>query len=342
MKPFLIRHIQKETTNRFPVWMMRQAGRYLPSYQAVRKQHSFWEMVSTPHLAAQVSLLPMNELDVDAVIFFSDILTLPYGMKVPVRMEEKVGPVVETPLTTTKAFELFQNFDFIKDTGFVGEALSMCRKQMPADKTLIGFAGAPWTVATYLVEGRGKNDFSKIKTWMHTDPEGLATALSYLGKATTKYLAGQRKSGADMIQLFDTWISEMPEWFFKQYYLNILNETFEEVKKNDTPSIYFGKGASHLMHLLPEVKSNGIGVDAVSSLTEVAKRLPNQFLQGNLEPLLLRDASEATVRAQAKRVWTEARALNRPIIMNLGHGLVPNTPVSNVKAYLEEVRREWN
>ncbi len=342
MIPFLIQHIKNEKTNRFPVWMMRQAGRYLPSYQAIRKSHSFWEMVSTPSLASEVSLLPLNELDVDAVIFFSDILTLPYGMKVPVRMEEKVGPVVETPLTTTKAFEIFQSFDFLKNTGFVGEALSMCRKQMAPDKTLIGFAGAPWTVATYLVEGRGKNDFSKIKTWMHTDPSGFAAALSMLGKATTQYLVGQRKSGADMVQLFDTWISEMPEWFFKQYYLDILNETFETMKNLDTPAIYFGKGASHLMHLLPEVKSAGMGVDAVSSLTQVAKQLPKHFLQGNLEPLLLRDASEATVRAQAKRVWTEAKALNRPVVMNLGHGLVPTTPVSNVKAYLEEVRREWN
>ena len=342
MKPYLIRHIQNEKTNRFPVWMMRQAGRYLASYQAIRKEHSFWEMVSTPSLASQVSLLPLNELDVDAVIFFSDILTLPYGMKVPVRMEEKVGPVVETPLTNVKAFELFQDFDFLKNTGFVGEALSMCRKQMDADKTLIGFAGAPWTVATYLVEGRGKNDFSKIKKWMHEDPESLSMALSHLGKATTQYLIGQKKSGADMIQLFDTWISEMPEWFFKNYYLSTLNQIFDEMKKVEAPSIYFGKGASHLMHLLPEVKSTGMGVDAVSSMTQVSGYLPNHFLQGNLEPLLLRDGTETAVRAQAKRVWNEARAINRPIIMNLGHGLVPNTPVSNVRAYLEEVRKEWN
>ncbi len=339
MKPFLIKHITGEETGRFPVWMMRQAGRFLPSYREIRKDHSFWEMVATPSLASQVSLLPMNELDVDAVIFFSDILTLPYGLQIPVRMEEKVGPVVENPLTDLNAFQIFKEFDFLKHTGFVGEALSMCRKQMPADKTLIGFAGAPWTVATYLVEGRGKNDFSKIKAWMHRDPESLSEALSLLGKSTALYLKGQTKSGADMVQLFDTWVSEMPEWFFEKYYLKTLNQIFSEI---DTPKIYFGKGASHLLPLLSKVESHGIGVDSNSSLKIFSYALPKQFLQGNLDPMILRDADEKTVRAQAHRVWKEAVEIKKPMIMNLGHGILPKTPVENVKAYLSEVRKPWN
>ncbi|NBT58770.1 hypothetical protein EBT16_08310 [bacterium] len=164
-QPFLVRHLDGKAEGRFPVWMMRQAGRYLDSYRAIRKQHSFWEMVTKPDIAAEVSLLPLSVLPVDAVIFFSDILTLPFGLGLPIEMKESVGPVLEKPLTTREQFSVFESFDAIKHTGYVGEALTRIKKTLSPETALLGFAGAPWTVASYLVEGRSNRNFPQIKGW---------------------------------------------------------------------------------------------------------------------------------------------------------------------------------
>ncbi len=162
MKPLLLKHLSGEPIGRFPVWMMRQAGRYLPSYQEIRKNHSFWEMVTRPELAAKVSLTPLEYLNVDAIIFFSDILTLPYGLGIDVTMQESVGPVVTKPLRDESAFFQFGNFDPSRHTPFVGEALQNISKEKSPEKTLIGFAGAPWTVGSYLIEGKSSRHYAEI------------------------------------------------------------------------------------------------------------------------------------------------------------------------------------
>lgn len=340
-KPLLLQHLSGEPIGRFPVWMMRQAGRYLPSYRAVRENYSFWEMATLPEVAAEVSLQPIRQLPTDAVIFFSDILTLPYGHGVGVEMRESVGPVIPNPLRDAQAFDRFDTFRAAEHTAFVGKALNLIREQMPAEKTLLGFAGAPWTVGSYLIEGKATRHFQAILTWMHRDPAGLTRALSKLNAATFDYLKYQAQSGAQAVQVFDTWLSEMPRTYFVEYYRPLLNELFRALRAEKVPTIYFSKHAHHLLSDFRELEVDVLSVDNLLPLNEVERRTDGKFsLQGNLDPLLL-FCEEGVVRRETRKLVAEARALSRPAIMNLGHGVLPGTPVECVRAFLEEATQLW-
>jgi len=341
MKPLLIRHLEGEPVGHLPVWLMRQAGRYLPAYRAIREKHSFWEMVETPDLVVKVSLLPLEVLNVDACIFFSDILTPPYGMKIPIEMKEAVGPVVTTPFTSVTDFARFQTFDPKIHTPFVGESLSRIRKQMPAEKTLYGFAGAPWTVGCYLVQGRGKTDFEKIRTWHNSDPKAVAEALEYLGKATASYLHYQLDSGADIVQMFDTWLGNMSIPFFTTHYLAMINRIADSVRKRGAKFVYFAKGAQEFLPYLSGVNCDVMGVENSLDILKVDEQLGGKFsLQGNLDPLLLLE-DEGKIRRETRLLVDKFKKLKRPGIVNLGHGVLPKTPVENVRAFVEEARALW-
>lgn len=341
MTPFLLKALSGESVGRFPVWMMRQAGRYLPSYRAIREKHSFWEMVSTPDIAAEVSLLPLSVLDLDAVIFFSDILTLPYGMGLEIGMKEAIGPVVANPMRDKKAFEFFNTFDAPIHTEFVGKTLNQIRERLPEGKALLGFAGAPWTVACYLVEGSGKKGFGTIRRWAYEDPESLAEALRILSKVTGQYLKYQLQSGAHAVQVFDTWIAEMPRDFFSKYYLPILNGIFSEIHSEKSPAIYFSKNSLHVLDFFKQLSADVLSVDSSLDLKMFEMRTGSKFsLQGNLDPYALL-GSEGLVRRLTRELVQTARTLQRPAILNLGHGIFPNTPVENAKAFVDEARTLW-
>jgi len=341
MTPLLLKHLRGESIGRFPVWMMRQAGRYLPTYRAIREKHTFWEMVTKPDVATEVSLLPLEVLPVDAVIFFSDILTLPYGFGIEVKMQESIGPVVTSPLKTAEAFARFAEFDPAEHTAFVGKALQNIRERIPGEMALLGFAGAPWTVGSYLIEGKGKTHFESIKGWMHRDPEGLTTALSTLGDATLKYLRYQVKNGAHAVQLFDTWLGEMPRDFFVDYYRPVLNQIFSALAQDNIPAIYFAKRSQHLYADFQELNVPILSVDELQTLTAVDRLTGSKFsLQGNLDPLVL-FGDEGTVRRKTRELVQTARELPKPAIMNLGHGIMPGVPVANAKAFIEEARALW-
>jgi len=341
-QPFLIRHLEGESLGRFPVWMMRQAGRYLSSYREIRKKHSFWEMVSSPQLASTVSLLPLKELPVDAVIFFSDILTLPYGLGIPIEMRESVGPVLDSPLTRAKDFEIFEAFDPNNHTGFVGDALRQIKREINPEIALLGFAGAPWTVACYLVEGKSNRHFSQTKGWLYRDPKDFFSSLEKLAQATVKYLIMQKKAGADAVQLFDTWLSEMPRSIFNQMYVPLLNYIFRELKAVGLKTIYFAKGSSHLFEDFKQLECDVLSVDSSSSLKSVEKSTGSRFcLQGNLDPVLLLTGDSGLVRKETRQLVQEAQKLQKPAIMNLGHGILPATPLENAKAFVEEARSLW-
>jgi uroporphyrinogen decarboxylase len=342
MKPFLVRHLEGKNEGRFPVWMMRQAGRYLESYRAIRKEHSFWEMVTTPQLATEVSILPLKTLPVDAVIFFSDILTLPYGLGLPIEMRESVGPVLESPLRTLNQFEVFETFESEKHTGFVGKALSQIKSQISQETALLGFAGAPWTVASYLIEGKSNRHFENIKSWLYQDPQSLFRALDRLAVATIDYLRMQAKSGVDAIQLFDTWLCEMPKSTFNEHYVPLLNKIFTELRKENIKLIYFAKGSSHLLPDFKQLDCDVLSVDSLVGLPEVDKLTGYRFsLQGNLDPILLLKGDSGIVRQKTRMLVQQARELAKPAIMNLGHGILPKTPVENAKAFVEEARALW-
>lgn len=341
MKPLLLRHLAGESIGRFPVWMMRQAGRYLPSYREIRAKHTFWETVTDADLARKVSLLPLEVLPVDGVILFSDILTLPYGLGIEVEMREAVGPVVAHPLASEADFGVFEKFAPEKHVPFVGETLAALREEMPKEVALLGFAGAPWTVGCYLVEGKGKTHFEKMKQWLQRDPEGLTRGLDRLGEATLSYLKFQHKQGAHVVQLFDTWLSEMPRAFFLNHYLPVLNRIFRGLKEAKIPSIYFSKRAHHLLADFTGLEVDILSVDELLPLGEVERRTGAKFsLQGNLDPVLLL-GDEATVRKATRELVSEARLLQKPPILNLGHGVLPGVPVQNVKAFFEEARTLW-
>ncbi len=342
MKPFLIRHLDGENENRFPVWMMRQAGRYLASYREVRKQHSFWEMVTLPQVTVDVTMQPVEQLDVDAAILFSDILTLPYGLGMPIEMRESVGPVAVQPLQSVRDFRAFEDFNPTRHTGYVGEALSILRRQLPAEKALLGFCGAPWTVACYLTEIEPTRDFEEMQRWMYRDPASLAESLALLSGASSRYLQGQIEAGADLVQVFDTWLALVPRWFFKNHYAPILKTLVSDVKAKGGRVAFYTKNANHLSDLLPELGVDLISVDSLLSLTECDRVFGGKVaLQGNLSPrVLLTD--EASVRRESLDLWKQARSIQRPVILNLGHGILPKTPIENVKIFLEQAKTPWN
>lgn len=338
----MMRYLSGESIGRFPVWMMRQAGRYLPSYRAIREKYSFWEMATKPEIAAQVSLLPVHELPVDAVIFFSDILTLPYGLGLPVIMKESIGPVIETPLRTLNSFQVFRDFNPSNHTQFVGETLKIIKNELSSEKALLGFAGAPWTVGAYLIEGKANRNFEQIKSWMHTAPEELTVCLELLGEATLRYLEWQHESGANMVQLFDTWIGHMPKWFFEGYYIKVLNRIFSGLKSKGIPAIYFTKHSTHLTSLMASLPVSGFSVDEIESLTDLDKKFPQSvFLQGNLDPVILLKGTHGQVRLKTRLLVKEASSLNRRVVMNLAHGILPGTPVENARAFIEESISLW-
>lgn len=336
MKPLLIRHLEGEDTGRFPVWLMRQAGRYMQSYRDIRKDSSFWEMVKSPELAAKVSLLPIEEIGVDAVIFFSDILTPAFGQGLPITMKENIGPVNESPLQGSKDYAVFQEFESKKHTEFVNQALRLIRKQLAPEKALIGFAGAPWTVSAYL--GKSGKSFDDMKAWLYRDPDDLALALGYLGKATRNYLQGQVDAGADMIQLFDTWASEIPLSFFKSHYKKVIVEILSGF---EVPVVYFPRAAHHLLHEMKDMPMNILGCDAYSSLSQYESVTEGNFsLQGNLDPLILLEDPKI-ISLHTQRLVAEARTLKKPAILNLGHGIRKQTPIENVKHFVKEAQKPW-
>ncbi|MBY0371752.1 uroporphyrinogen decarboxylase [bacterium] len=341
MKPDLIKHLAGEPLGRFPVWAMRQAGRYLPSYRAIRAKHSFWEMVSLPEVAAEVSLTPVAELPVDAVIFFSDILTLPYGLGVPIEMREGVGPVCTSPLRSAAAFAPFADFEPTRHTPYVPQALRQIKGRIPQSMALLGFAGAPWTVSCYLAGGKAGKKFEGLQTWAHQDPQELREALTLLAGATVRYLRAQIEAGVDAVQVFDTWLCEMPKAFFDKVYQPILVQMFEELRKEKVPVIYFSRHAHHLLDRIVELPIDVLSADELLPLGDIDKRAKGRLsLQGNLDPLLL-FCDEGTVRRETRALVQEARGLSRPAILNLGHGILPGTPVANVRAFFEEARQLW-
>lgn len=339
--PDLIRHLRGERLGRFPVWMMRQAGRYLPSYREIRSRHSFWEMVTSPEVAEAVSLLPVRELSVDAVILFSDILSLPYGLGLPIEMKEAVGPVVVNPLRKESDFSIFSDFLASRHTAFVGETLIRLRKSIAPSTTLIGFAGAPWTVGCYLIQGQGKNDFAEPVRWMREAPASLSQALGVYTEATQKYLEYQIDSGAQLVQLFDTWLPRMSVEYFSDYYVPQLNQIFQAVKKRGVPVIYFAKGITPFLDEFSRLEADVISIGSEIAMKDADERLKKRFsLQGNLDPESL-FRSEAEVRLQTRRLVQEARELARPAIINLGHGILPPTKVENARAFIDEARALW-
>lgn len=331
----LLRACRGEPVDRVPVWIMRQAGRYLPAYRAVRSKHSFLEVCKTPDLAAEVSLQPYRILNVDAVIVFSDILIPAEAMGMPLELSD-AGPVLDDPVRRAADVARLRDFDPETDTGFVGEAIRKIRNALGSQVPIIGFAAAPWTLACYMVEGQTKAGFATIKQMLYSDPATLRHLLERISRATARYLEAQIAAGADVVQLFDTWAGELRREDYEAFALPATKMVLSEMRSRQTPIILYTKASNHLLASVARAGATVLGVDWRVDLAE-AKQLAGKHtaVQGNVDPCVLLGPSEGIRRAVHEAI---ARTGGQGHILNLGHGILPTTPVENARAFVNAAR----
>jgi uroporphyrinogen decarboxylase len=329
-KELFLRACRCEPVPRLPVWMMRQAGRYLPEYREIRANHSFLEVCKTPDLAVEVSLQPLRRLEVDAVIIFSDILIAAEAMGLPLELSD-AGPVLPQPVRTEADVRRLRAFDPEAETGFLMEALRRTVKLIGPDVPVLGFAASPWTLACYMVEGRAKEGFPTVKSFLYGEPRLFRELLHRIAESTVLYLKGQINAGATAVQLFDTWSGELEPHHYSEFALPAVQEIISRLP-TAVPVIYYTK-ASH--HLLPAVIRSGAGVLSVDwrvPLGELrALAGPRVALQGNLDPAVL-FAPQEKIRKATLDVVSELAGHGH--ILNLGHGILPHTPVENAQLFI--------
>lgn len=322
-----------------PLWLMRQAGRYLPEYQAVRKQAgSFWTMCMTPELAVEVTLQPVRRFDFDAAILFSDILMIPHALGQKVRFEDGTGPIIEPLRAVVELDRNEENWE--SRLAPVYSAMANARRALAADKAMIGFAGAPWTLAAYMIEGRGTAEQRDARLFAYQNPQEFAQLLDILVGATARHLARQIESGADAVQVFDSWAGGLPPVMFQQW---VVEPTKRLVAKLHTGHprarvIGFPRGATQwgLEAYAGETGVDAIGIDTATSLHWAASALGKRVVvQGNLDPLAL-VAGGTVLERGVSDILGAMRGT--PFIFNLGHGVLPATPVEHVAKLVELVR----
>ena len=331
-KERFLRACRFEPVDHVPVWIMRQAGRYLPEYQAVRAHHTFLEICKTPDVAAEVSLQPFRILGVDAIIVFSDILIVAEAMGLPLDVPDS-GPVLSNPIRDAAAVRQLRGFDPNVETKFVGDAIRAICKQAGPDVPVIGFAAAPWTLACYMIEGRTRGDISRAKQMLHEQPQVVRDLLDRIARATSTYLQAQIAAGASVIQLFDTWAGELSPSEYHAFELPSTRMIFESLSGPPLAKILFAKGSSQHLDSLAKSGADVLSVDWKTDLANARTRLGTGVaLQGNVDPEIMLKSEEEVRRAAAEAV---AKTGGLGHILNLGHGILPGTPVANAKAFVE-------
>ncbi|BDL77295.1 uroporphyrinogen decarboxylase [Campylobacter jejuni] len=327
----------KKPTPYTPIWMMRQAGRYLPEYMEVRKQAGdFLSLCKDYKKASEVSLQPIDILDVDAAIIFSDILVVPLEMGMNLRFEKGEGPVFDNPISTLEDLEKLDDQNAHKKLNYVYDALKLTREKLSQNKALIGFCGSPWTIATYMIEGSGSKNYAKCKKMLYQNPELLHKILNKLTQVLKLYLEEQIKAGANAIQIFDSWASALEyDKFFKfsfNYMLEISN--FIKSKYPNIPVILFSKGISGYLDRI-DGNFDVFGVDWSTPLDLARDKLSHKYtLQGNMEPCRLYDKN--AIKEGVGKILKTMQ--NKAHIFNLGHGILPDIPVENAKYFIKLVQ----
>jgi uroporphyrinogen decarboxylase len=320
-----------------PVWLMRQAGRYLPEYRAVREKHDFLEICNNPELACEVTIQPIRRFDFDAAILFSDILIPLVPMGANLTFGNGEGPRINPPFRSIKDIENLKEVSPSEDLGFVLESIKMIRAELPSQTALIGFCGAPFTLSTYMVEGGKPNPFANIKALMYKEPEVFGLLTKKLKDMVRIYLREMVKSGANAIQLFDTWAGILNFDDFNNFVLPSVKEIFADLHNLNVPMTYFVHNSSHLMENVKETGSSVVGLDWRCSISHARAVFGNGIaLQGNLDPTALL-GDEVTVRTKVREILDESRG-EGGFIFNLGHGILPVTPISSVEIMLDEIR----
>jgi uroporphyrinogen decarboxylase len=331
-----LRACRRQPVDCTPVWFMRQAGRYMDAYQALRQRHSLLTLCKTPELAAEVTLQPIQRLPVDAAIIFTDLLIPlePMGAKLVFAPNE--GPVIENPIRSASDVEALRMIDPQADLAFTLEAIRMVCRELDGKVPLIGFAGAPFTLASYLIEGSGSRHYIQTKQLMYHQPEAWQGLLDKLASVATTFLQAQIAAGAQVVQLFDSWVGCLSPDDYRRYVLPYTKQVIDGLRSAGAPVIHFGTDTAMLLDVMREAGSDVIGVDWRIPLDDAWRRIgPDVGIQGNLDPVAL-FAPLPEIERRVDDILQ--RAGNRPgHIFNLGHGILPETPVEHVQAVADLV-----
>lgn len=330
-----MRACRREPTPYTPIWLMRQAGRYMHEYRELRSKVGFLELCKTPSLAAEVTVTAAERLGVDAAIIFADILLILEPMGIDLEFTRGDGPVIHNPVRTSNDVDRLREFEEAQELDFVYEAIRQTRASLPANVPLIGFSGAPFTLASYVVEGGSSKNYIHAKTLMYNDPGAWHAMMSLMSRGLISYLNAQIEAGAQVVQLFDSWVGCLGPTDYVRYVLPYTRSVIAGIKRG-TPVIHFGTGTASLLEAMREAGGDVIGLDWRVRLDQGWNRVGrNLGIMGNLDPVAL-FADQKHIREQARQILEQAAG--RPgHIFNLGHGILPNTPVENVIALVDDV-----
>ena len=331
----LLRTLRGETTERTPVWMMRQAGRYLPDYMKLKEKYSFFERCQTPELATEITIQPVQQVGVDAAIIFSDILVVPQAMGMEVQMVEGRGPFLPDPIKRVSDLARICVPDVEERLHYVFDALRLTKKTLDGRVPLIGFAGAPWTLLCYMVQGKGSKTFDEAKAFCYTQPETAHRLLQMITDTTIAYLKGQARAGADTVQIFDSWGGLLGPGDFETLSLFYIRQIVQALK-DEVLTIVFAKGAWHSLEEMVATGAQGLGIDWCIR-PQMARKLagPTVVLQGNFDPAKL--LSPIPVIKKEVEAMLDAFK-GQPHIANLGHGILPDVPVDHARAFVDTVK----
>lgn len=337
----LLRALLREPVERTPVWIMRQAGRYLPEYRATRAQAgSFMDLCRNPELACEVTMQPLRRFNLDAAILFSDILTVPDAMGLGLYFEEGEGPRFERPVRDRAAIDALPAPDIARDLGYVTDAVSLIRSRLEGQVPLIGFSGSPWTLATYMVEGGSSKDFRHIKGMAYQDPEALERLLSKITAAVIDYLNAQSAAGAQALMIFDTWGGALAHDAYQRFSLHFAKQVIAGLERTRdgrrVPVVFFTKGGGVWLESIATCGADGLGIDWTIALNEARARTQGHVaLQGNLDPNVLY-ADPGVIEREVARVLAEYGS-GSGHVFNLGHGIHPQIPPEHVEVMVNAV-----
>ncbi|MBT5953139.1 uroporphyrinogen decarboxylase [bacterium] len=325
-------------TQRPPIWMMRQAGRYMDAYQQIRKNHDFLTMIKTPELAAEITLQPIERFGFDAAILFSDILVVCEALGFPYKLVEKKGPIFDKSIETTKQIDDIDNIDVKNNLGYVFNAIkAILPKLTPHQIPLIGFSGAPFTLASYMIEGKSSPNLLKCKTFYYQNPKSFHKLLDKIADVVITYLNLQIEAGVKAVQIFDTWACHLNDTELNELSISYISKIINGISDKSVPVSVFCKGSSFTHKEILKTKPSIISLDWNNSLKNVKNNIPkNVAIQGNLDPLLL-FAPKEKLTIEVNKILNEMK--DRPgYIFNLGHGILPKTPIENVELVVKLVQ----
>ncbi len=324
-----IKACRRQPTERTPIWIMRQAGRYLPEYRAIREKTDFLTLCKTPELASEVTVQPIDIIGVDAAILFSDILVIPEAMGMNLEIVESKGPIFDDPIRSRDDLKRLNTVGVTGRLQYVMDAIMLTKEKLEDRVPLIGFSGAPWTLATYMIEGRGSKNFDTVKRFVYSEPEAAHELLQILADAVVDYLNAKISAGCDAVQIFDTWAGILSPWDLEEFSLRYIEYICEKLETNGAPVIVFAKGVNPLRKLA-NLQCDVIGIDWTRDIGEVRSEIgDSKAIQGNLDPCVLY-APKEKIRQETGRILENFGSAPGHIF-NLGHGILPTTPVENAR-----------